>query len=146
MSIATIVTRGYGSFGSIGDVTRAGYESAAGAGEVVTPPVTVTVQVGDGGPSWQDYVEAKFKKNHVLQEIQKEEKKLQRVSKRIEKAKVQVKREKTEGVLANLFKLEMQKVDLENKIKVMRLDLDPLIAAIERMEIEDDDNEFMSLH
>lgn len=144
MSIATIVTRGYGSFGSIGEIVTAGYASAEGQGEVVTPPVVVTVQVGDGGPSWQDFVTAEFRKNHVLLEINKEEKKLQRVEKKIAKAKVQIRKEKTEGILANLFRLEMKKVEIENKIQAMKVEMIPLERFLEA-EVDEDDEEVLLL-
>lgn len=51
MSIATIVTRGYGSFGSIAEVTTRGYI----AGAAVTPPVAEQPGAGGGGgssPHW----------------------------------------------------------------------------------------------
>ena len=143
MSIATIVTRGYGPFGTIADVVRAGYEAESGAGEVVTPPVTQVVLVGDG-ESWQDYVTAEFRKNHLLEELKQERKELKKVEKKIAKAKVQVKKEKTEGILANLFRLEMRKVELENKIQAMKVEMIPLERFLDA-EIDEDDEEVLLL-
>ena len=143
MSIATIVTRGFGSFGSIGEIVTAGYSSAAGEGEVVTPPV-VTIAVGDGS-SWQDFVTAEFRKNHVLKELKQEEKKLETLDKRIVQAKKKLKKsEHPDGILANLFKLEMKRDDVENKIEALRVEMIPLERFIDA-EIDEDDEEVMLL-
>lgn len=141
MSIATIVTRGYGSFGSIGDVTRAGYEAAAGAGEVFTPPTT-TVVVGDGHISWEDHVKAVHEMRMLENQIRVQKKELKKV---VQKIKSVEKKQKTEGILANLLQLEFKKEEIETKIQALEVDLEPLILAIEKMEIEEDDQEFMSL-
>ena len=143
MSIAAIVTRGYGSFGSIGDVTRAGYEAAAGAGVIVTPQATITL-VGDG-QSWQDYVTAENKKNLLQKAVAKEEKKLERVEKQLAR---EIKKVKTsghpDGILANIFKLEMKRDELENKIQAVKLEMIPIEAFLEA-EIAADDEEVLLL-
>ena len=144
MSIATVVTRGFGSFGSIADVVRAGYDAASGAGEVVTPPATPQVVIVGDGESWQDFVTAEFRKNHLLEELKEEQKELKKVVKKIAKAKVQIRKEKTEGILANLFKLEMKKVELENKIQAMKVEMIPLERFLDA-EIDEDDEEVLLL-
>jgi hypothetical protein len=80
VTIATVVTRGYGSFGTIADVTRAGYDADAGAG-VITPTPTPTVTVVGGGDyiSWKDEIEARHRKRELerqLARLEREEKKL----------------------------------------------------------------------
>lgn len=143
MSIASVVTRGYGSFGTIGLVVTAGYSSAEGAGEVVTPPAQV-VLVGDGVLSWQEYVTAEFKRRHLLKALDKEESKLKKVEKRIVQAKKKIKYERTEGILANLFEMEMKRDEIENKIRSLRVEMIPLEAFFEA-EIDEDDEEVMLL-
>ena len=143
MSIAAIVTRGYGSFGSIGDVTRAGYEAAAGAGVIVTPQATITL-VGDG-QSWQDYVTAENKKNLLQKAVAKEEKKLERIEKQIAREMKKVKAsEHPEGILANIFKLEMGRDELENKIEAMRIEMIPIEAFLQA-EIDEDDEDIKDI-
>jgi hypothetical protein len=72
-------------------------------------------------------------------ELKKVEKKLKTVAKKIES------KEKPEGILATYLELELKKDEIENKIQALEVDLEPLIMAIEKWEIEEDDNEFMSL-
>ena len=142
MSVATVVTRGYGAFGTVPDVVRAGYTPGA---QVETPVVTATIQVGDGGPSWQDFVTAEFRKNHVLKELKQEEKKLETLEKRIVQAKNKLKKsEHPDGILANLFKLEMKRDEVENKIEALRVEMIPLERFIDA-EIDEDDEEMLLL-
>lgn len=143
MSIAVVATRGYGSFGTIADVVRAGYSP----GEAVEPPVVVvtTTQVGGGEPSWQDFVTAEFRRKHLQHLLVQEEKKLKAVKKKLRTVEKKVKSgEKTEGILANLLRLEFRKDELENKIQAIRVEIIPVEMFLEA-DIDDDDEEVMNL-
>ena len=102
------------------------------------------IQVSGDGVSWQDYVTAEFRKKHLQQELKKEERKLDRVEKRIVQAKKQVQEKKTEGILANLLQLEFRRDEIENKIQAFHVELAPIERFLET-EIEDDDREFFDL-
>ena len=144
MSIATIVTRGYGSFGTIGDIVRGGYDSAAGAGQITPPPVTQTVIVGDGN-SWQDYITAENRRNLLERTVAKEEKKLEKIEKRIAREMKKVKAsEHPEGILSNIFKLEAKRDELENKIELLKVEMIPIEMFLQAA-IDEDDEEILLL-
>lgn len=118
----------------------------AGGDGVVTPQVVTTVTVGGGDiPTWQDHVKALNDQKFLELRLNDQKKELKRVQKKIKVAEQRYKSEKSEGILENLWKLEQKKEEIEHKIQAMEVDLKPLILAIEKFEIEEDDQEFMSL-
>ena len=145
MSIAAIVTRGFGSFGSIGEIVTAGYTSASGAGTVVTPTTTTVVQVGGGGfESWQDYVKALHEKRQLAVQLKKKKAELKKVEKKIAVAKKNPP-EHPQGILANLFRLELKREELRTEIHAKESELLSLQWLIEAVEIDEDDEEVMLL-
>lgn len=107
----------------------------------VTPPQQI-VFVGDGAISWQEYVKQEFRRRHLIDELEEEEEKLEKVEKRIVQARKKLKSEPTEGILANLFKLEIRKEELVNKIQALKVEMIPLQAFFDA-EIDDDDEEVL---
>jgi predicted transcriptional regulator len=98
----------------------------------------------DDGQSWREYVEAEFRAKHIQKELVKQEKQLKTVVKQIKTAEKQVKQERTEGILANLHRLEFRKDEIRHKIEALRQELIPLEWFLE-VEIDDDDEEVMLL-
>jgi hypothetical protein len=127
--------------------TSSGSSDASG----VNPQVVVTqrLAVGAGGElSWEDHVKTIHEMRMLEGQVRRQRKELQKVVKQIKSVEKKFKAEKTEGILANLHRLEQKKDELENKIEALEVDLEPLTMAIEKFEmreIEEDDQEFMSL-
>jgi hypothetical protein len=124
--------------------TSSGSSDASG----VNPQVVVTQRlvVGAGGElSWEDHVKAIHEMRMLEGQVKEKKKELKKVEKQIKVAEKKLKVEKAEGILANLHRLEMEKDELENKIEALEVDLEPLIMAIEKFEIEEDDQEFMMM-
>lgn len=138
MSISAIVTRGYGSFGTIPDVVRMGY---GGAAEVATP---VTVRLGAGGSSWRDFVSAEFERKHLKKELVKQKKELKKVVAQIKAVEKKVSEKPTEGILANLQRLEFRKEEIKYQISQIEMGMIPIEMFLES-EIDDDDEEVMLL-
>jgi hypothetical protein len=125
-----------------------GTSSGASDASGVNPQVVVTQRlvVGAGGElSWEDHVKAIHEMRMLEGRVRKQKKELQKVVKQIKVVEKQYKQEKTEGILANLYKLEMKKEEIETKIEALEVDLEPLIMAIDKWEIEEDDQEFMMM-
>lgn len=118
-------------------------EGAAPEPEPEPEPAPPRILLGAGGEfeSWQDYVAAEFRKKHLQFELVKQEKKLKTVEKRIRSVE---KSEKTEGILANLLRLEFKKQEIERKIEALEVEMIPLEMFLEA-EIDDDDEEVMLL-
>ena len=153
MSIATIVTRGYGSFGTIADVTRAGYEAESGSGVVIPPPqAPVTVQVGGGEfVSWKDEVEARHRKRELersLSRLVREEKKLVEETKKTER-KIEAERRQDkpiEGILSRYWEISLKVEAKKNQIRNVREELEQAIWFLtKRIEDEEEDEEELLL-
>lgn len=144
MSIRAIITEGFGSFGTVPDVIRMGFSGEAVEPEPEPEPEQQVVVVGAGGEfeSWEDYVKAEFRRKHLKAELVKEEKKLKTVQKRIKS--VEKKSEKTEGILANLLRLEFKKQEIQHRIEALKVEMIPLEMFLE-VDIDDDDEEVMLL-
>jgi hypothetical protein len=124
--------------------TSSGDSDASG----VNPQVVVTQRlvVGAGGElSWEDHVKAIHEMRMLEGQVKEKKKELKKVVKQLKVVEKQYKQEKAEGILANLYKLEMKKEEIETKIEALEVDLEPLIMAIEKFEIEEDDQEFMMM-
>jgi hypothetical protein len=98
----------------------------------------------DDGQSWREYVDAEFRRKHLQKELVKQEKQLKTVVKQIKTAEKKVKQERTEGILANLQRLEFRKDEIQHRIEAYRQELIPLEWFLEA-EIEEDDEEVMLL-
>lgn len=144
MSIAAIVTRGYGSFGSIEDVVRAGYGAEAGEGEVVTPPATAQVVVGDGELTWTDHVKAVHEMRMLENQVRTQKKALKKVIQQIKVAEKKVKEKRTEGILVNLQRLEFKRDEIELKLEKLEIQMIPLEMFLQA-EIDEDDEEVLHL-
>jgi len=148
VSIASIVTRGYGSFGTIADVTRAGYEAAAGAGVIVTPTPTPTVTVGGGEfVSWQDDLQARHRKRELerqLARLEREEKKLETEEKKTER-KIEAERRQDkpiEGILSRYWEITLKREEKKVQIRNVREELEQAIWFLtKRIEEEEDEEE-----
>ena len=148
MTIATIVTRGYGSFGTIADVTRAGYDAAAGAGQVTPPQTPAIVQVGGGDfVSWKDEIEARHRKRELersLARLVREEKKLVEETKKTErKIEAERRQEKPiEGILSRYWEISLKVEQKKTEIRNVRQELEQAIWFLgQRIEDEEDDEE-----
>lgn len=146
MSIATIVTRGYGSFGTIADVTRAGYDAEAGSGQIIPPQTPVTVQVGGGEfVSWKDEIEARHRKRELekrLSRLVREEKKLVEETKKTER-KIEAERRQDkpiEGILSRYWEISLKVEEKKNQIRNVREELEQAIWFLTKR-IEDDEEE-----
>jgi hypothetical protein len=125
-----------------------GTSSGASDASGVNPQVVVTQRlvVGAGGElTWEDHVKAIHEMRMLEGQVKEKKKELKRVEKQIKVAEKKFKFEKAEGILANLHRLEIRKDELENKIEALEVDLEPLMMAIEKFEIEEDDQEFMMM-
>ena len=107
-------------------------------------PTGQVESVGGGGLSWQDYVTAEYRRKHLKEELEKQEKQLKKVEKQIRSAEKKVAQKRTEGILANLQRLEFKKDEIEHKIQALEIEMIPLEMFLEA-EIDDDDEEWMLL-
>lgn len=138
--------------GTITQLTPSGipgqrYGSFAGKSASDEPVVVVPtqIQVGDGGPSWEDFVTAEFRRKHLLDELYKQEKKLKKVEKQLKKVEEKLPESKhPEGILANIQKLAFQRGEIEHRIEQIRMEMLPIEAFLEA-EIDDDDEEVMGI-
>jgi hypothetical protein len=112
--------------------------------EEETPVVRRVGGAFNDGESWREYVEAEYRRRHLRTELVKQEKQLKTVVKQIKTAEKKVKQERTEGILANLQRLEFKKDEIQHKIEAYRQELIPLEWFLEA-EIEEDDEEVMLL-
>lgn len=148
MSIATVVTRGYGSFGTIADVTRAGYDADAGAGQVTpTPTPTVTVVGGGDYISWKDEIEARHRKRELerqLARLEREEKKLVAEEQKTERKIVAEKRQdrSVDGILSRYWEISLKVEEKKIAIRNVRAELEAAIWFLDkRLQDEEDDEE-----
>jgi hypothetical protein len=125
--------------------TSAGASSADGINDQVVVTQTAVVVGGGGELTWEDHVKAIHEMRMLEGQVRKQKKELQKVEKQIKVAEKKFKAEKSEGILANLHRLEVKKDELENKIEALEVDLEPLIMMMDKWEIEEDDQEFMMM-
>jgi hypothetical protein len=82
-----------------------------------------SITVADLGGSWEDFVKAKAEKN-APRELRKQERQLKKVEKKIQNAykQIVVRRDKTEGILANLHRLEARKEEIVTTIQQLKVE------------------------
>ena len=124
---------------------RYAFVAKSESAEPEPPPVRSIIQ-GAGGEfeSWEDYVKAEFRRKHLLKELVREEKKLKKVEKQIKEVEKKVAEKRTEGILANLLKLEFKKDEIQHRINALEIEMVPLEMFLEA-EIDEDDDEIMQL-
>jgi hypothetical protein len=124
-----------------------GISDAQGVNDQVVISNQIGVIVGAGGElTWRDHVKAIHDKRMLEGRIREEQKELKKVEKKLKTVAKKIEsKEKPEGILATYLELELKKDEIENKIQALEIDLEPLIMAIRKSEIEEDDKEFMSL-
>jgi hypothetical protein len=129
-------------------VCTVGSSSGASSAQGINPQ-TVTVQTlatGAGGElTWQDHVKALHEKRMLEGRIREQKKELKKVEKKLKTVVKKAKEERTEGILANLLDLEFKRDEIENTITALEVNLEPLIMAIAKDEIAEDDQEFFEL-
>lgn len=114
-------------------------------GATAEPEPTVQVVSGDGDfESWEDYVKAEYRRKHLKEELVKQERQLKKVKKQIKAAEKKVSEKRTEGILANLLRLEFKKDEIQHRIEALEVEMVPLEMFLEA-EIDDDDEEWMLL-
>jgi len=136
VSISSVVTRGFGFSTSF--VARAGYNSTAGVADAPPPPAVV-IQSGDGTLSWQDAVQAEFRRKHLKAELKKAETKLKKVEAKIKTVEKKLQSGRAEGILANYHLLETKKDEIRNEIRGFKLELAPLDLFLKKMEEDEED-------
>jgi DNA-binding protein YbaB len=98
--------------------------------------------------SWKDQLWAIHLRRTAQYELKKEVKTLKRVEQQIKAAEKQVAKKRTEGILANLFQLEMRHDEIVHRVRIAEQKLEGLdnaIAAFAKAEIEDDDEDVFLL-
>lgn len=146
-----MVTRGYGSFGTIADVTRNGYAAAAGSGQTPTPTPTVTVVGGGEFVSWKDEIEARHRKRELerqLARLVREEKKLVAEEKKTERTIEAERRQDKpiDGILSRYWEISLKVEEKKVEIRNARAEIEQAIWFLEkRIEDDEDDEEEMLL-
>jgi hypothetical protein len=97
---------------------------AAQGAVVVTPPPQVVVIQGGGG-DWRDFVEEKARAQNK-REIRTQERQLKKVEKKIANAYQRLPVQKnTEGILANLHRLETKRTEIIARIQELKIEFTP---------------------
>ena len=106
--------------------------------------------VSGDSETWQDYLKAISDRRTLQYALQEQKKELAAVQRKIVTANSKVKKaEHPEGILANLFRLEQKKDELVVKVRALKVKVEPLdwlIESFKQSEIDDDDEEMMTLH
>jgi septal ring factor EnvC (AmiA/AmiB activator) len=99
---------------------------------------------GDEFISWKDQLWAIHLRRTAQYELKKEVTTLKKVEQQIKEVEKQVAKKRTEGILANLFRLEQRHDEVSHRVMIAERKLEGLeiaIAAISKREIEEDDED-----
>ena len=108
-----------------------------GSGSAV---VVATATAGSGEiTTWEDEVQARFRRTHLKEVVEKKELELVKVEKKIKVAEKKYRATKAEGILANLHLLETKKDEIRNEIRGFKLELAPLDLFLKKMEEDEED-------
>ena len=127
MSISTVITEGYGSFGTIADVIRMGYGSTAAV--VVQTPA----QSSGGSKKYRYFTPLDYRR--AEQKVKKLEKEKLKLEKKIEVLQVEVKDTRRELAFAKTMALIER---LTKAIKAVQDELNAALARLDEIEREEE--------